>query len=134
MDLQELADRINARWPNAGAEINGDGLFIQSEIYPTLLAPEESDSFNARVIIWGLERLEELGDEHYPVLYRISPKQYRVSLHDRPVSHGATRAEAVANALFAALQATEQAASSAPVNPDSNSPASDRAEGTKGEA
>ncbi len=121
-NLEKLAEGIRQKWPAPKGE-EGDALISNydggQQLYVQHICsfyPAESDQENAPFIIWGLDRLEELG--WHPSLLRMIPGGYQCVIHWSkeealcpllPIVFDSgdtykTRAEAVCAALARALE------------------------------
>ncbi len=104
MDLEELARLINERWPSTESEapavLDPLGRWLRFEdIY---YQPRCSDMDNAEWLVWCLDRLEEFGIE--PEMRKWHTGYAIGDFNDRLRWRGATRAEAVTNALYSKLK------------------------------
>jgi len=115
--LEQLAEAINKRWNEYRAFVDDDELVVADwkDDRNIRFSPVDQDSYNSRFIIWGLDRLEELG--WFPELrptYEDEPDEPKYTCFIRKVDDSwgytnlypkaDTRAEAVARALLAALE------------------------------
>lgn len=103
--LEELAAKINKKWTNYSAFVDDNELVVSDWKAERNIrfSPVDEDAYNSRFIIWGLDRLEELGGPAY--MFKNVIGTYTVCDPATPVSYaGKTRAEAVANALLESLR------------------------------
>ena len=107
MNLQRLAELINAKWPHAERKPHANAAtlsFFKSDpsycLYCLGFNVYAPDHANAEFIIWCLDRLDELG--FTCALYRDSVYLERDGIGEGV--DGKTRAEACALALMQALE------------------------------